>query len=72
MLSSLETGSTSRECTDGESSHRLWCMSVMTVREKCDEKGRGKWKPLMANCPTQVKTGIGWAACPAAIIPCSG
>jgi len=28
----------SRWCTVEVSSHRLWCGSVMTVREKCDEK----------------------------------
>src|ERR1019366_8536312 len=31
-------GRTSRWCTVEESSHRLWCMSVMAVRKKCDEK----------------------------------
>ena len=34
----LETGAVLDEYTVEESSHRLWCRSVMAVREKCDEK----------------------------------
>jgi len=36
---SLETDALLDGALSRESSHRLWCMSVMAVREKCDEKG---------------------------------
>src|ERR1035437_7444811 len=35
----------SRWCTVEVSSHRLWCGSVMTVREECDEKELRGWNP---------------------------
>src|ERR1700686_5348449 len=41
-------GRSSRWCTVEVSSQRLWCMSVMSVREKCDEKSweerSGSWQ----------------------------
>jgi hypothetical protein len=38
MRSSLETGALVDGALLRESSHRLWCLSVMAVQEKCDEK----------------------------------
>src|ERR1700692_611881 len=50
-------GRSSRWCTVEVSSQRLWCMSVMSVREKCDEKSweerSGPWQcgiPVFAEC----------------------
>jgi hypothetical protein len=37
----------SRWRTVEECSHRLWCGSVMTVREKCDEKELRGWNPRL-------------------------
>ena len=40
-------GRISRWRTVEECSHRLWCGSVMTVREKCDEKELKGWNPRL-------------------------
>jgi hypothetical protein len=41
-------GRSSRWCTVEVSSQRLWCVSVMGVREKCDEK-KGGHSPIQTN-----------------------
>jgi len=43
-------GRTSQGCTVEGSSHRLWCMSVMAVQEKCDEKRGSTFVRLRERC----------------------
>ena len=52
-------GRTSRWCTVEESSHRLWCMSVMAVREECDEKigWCGTWRRAEAAPQCDIEAG---------------